>query len=217
MPYKNPANPTNPYVLQQPPPKSELPPLLPTPRGSFLNPYQPKYPYSNQNTKTFANKPDINTPKSGKPTTREEKDERRKKGLCMWCGIKYFVGHTCPRSQLYQLLVEDSAEVCQEEEFADCSDTLEELGNDSKENHNTVISLHAVFGTVDCQTMRKYGKIKNTLVVILVDSGSTNNFMDQWVVKQLGCKINTIPGIGVSVANGDKLWVNEVCPQVQWE
>ena len=83
IPYKNPPNPTNPYNLQQPPPKSDLPPLLPTPRGSFLTPYQPKYSYPNNTTKIFSSKPDTSSIKHGKPTTRQERDERRKKGLCV--------------------------------------------------------------------------------------------------------------------------------------
>ena len=40
--------------------------------------------------------------------TREEGDDHRRKGLCMWCEAKYVPGHNCVKSQLYQLLVEDT-------------------------------------------------------------------------------------------------------------
>ena len=42
-----------------------------------------------------------------KASTKEERDERKRKGLCMWCGVKYSYNHSCARSQLYQLLVDD--------------------------------------------------------------------------------------------------------------
>ena len=50
IPYKNPINPTKPFFLQ-PSPKSDLPLLLPTPKGSFFQHYQPKYTTPNTNYK----------------------------------------------------------------------------------------------------------------------------------------------------------------------
>ena len=61
------------------------------------------------------------------------------------------------------------------------------------------------------------GKAMNTSMVMLVDSSNTYNFIDQIVVKRMGCSIQTISGIGVSIANGDRIWVHEVCKKVYWE
>ena len=69
----------------------------------------------------------------------------------------------------------------------------------------------------DSQTMSLYGKIKNTQVVLLVDTGSTHNFMDQRLVRRLGYLTQLITGIGVSIANGERLWVNQICKKVNWE
>ena len=81
-------------------------------------------------------------------TTREERDDRRRKGLCMWCKVKYVLGHNCVKSQLYQLLVEDTEGDSQEgEEFLDCEDQLEELKEEANDSQKPVISLHAMLGT----------------------------------------------------------------------
>ena len=68
----------------------------------------------------------------------------------MWCGVKYTFGHTCVKSQLYQLLVEERDDNPQEREvFVDCVETLEDTKEGKKEDHQPVISLHAIFGTKD--------------------------------------------------------------------
>ena len=45
IPYKNPVTTTNTYPILQPPPKTDLPPLLPTPKRTFFNSPQTKYPH----------------------------------------------------------------------------------------------------------------------------------------------------------------------------
>ena len=44
------------------------------------------------------------------------------------------------------------------------------------------ISFHAISGTNHPQTMRITGKLGNKSVTILIDGGSTHNFLDQAVV-----------------------------------
>ena len=124
----------------------------------------------------------------------------------MWCTTKYTTDHQCVRSQLYNMLVDERIKNFQNgEEFNDCVKTLEEVGEEPKEAQQTVISLYAMMETRDSQTMRLYGKIKNTQVVILVDSRRTHNFMDQRLVKRLGCFTQYISRVGVSIANGARL------------
>ena len=93
--------------------------------------------------------------------TREEKKDIRRKGLCMWCGLKFTQGHQCIWSQLYQLFVaETTNNVGKIGEFLDCFESTEELTQE-EENTTFVISLHVLWGTAGCQTMRVLGKIKN--------------------------------------------------------
>ena len=77
--------------------------------------------------------------------------------------------------------------------------------------------MHALIRTEGHQTMHMYGKIKNQLLVILVDSGSTNNFLDQSTAKRVKCATQSIRGLKVTVANGEVLETQEVCKEVQWE
>ena len=102
----------------------------------------------------------------------------------MWCSVKYTPGHTCVKSQLYQILVEKADDSMQEGDvFTDCAKTLADIKEDKEEDQQPIISLHAILGTGDSQTMRLQGKIKNTQLIILVDSGSTHNFMDYALVR----------------------------------
>ena len=80
-----------------------------------------------------------------------------------------------------------------------------------------MVSLHVVWGTDECQTMKLLGRIKRQSAVILVDSGSTHNFIDQMIVKRLRCPTQSIKGMSVTVANEDKLRTQEVCKLLSWE
>ena len=63
------------------------------------------------------------------------------------------------------------------------------VGGQQVDGDRPIILLHALIGIEWYQTMRVQGKIKNQTVVILVDTGSTHNFMDQLVVRKVGWNI----------------------------
>ena len=65
--------------------------------------------------------------------------------------------------------------------------------------------------------MRVQGKIKNQLVSILEDSGSTHNFVDHMVIKNSWEKLQSTNSLTLIVANGEKLKVQEWCPGLTWE
>ena len=213
IPYKNPPTaPPNTYNMSSTIKTSSLPPLLPTPNIPQLpsSSYSLKYSQYNKPLLTNSNS---NIPRTSKLPTRQERDERRRKGLCMWCGVKFVVGHNCLKSQLYHMLVESDVDTEAEiEEFSDCVESLEEVaGEQSNEGERPIISLHALVGTDGYQTMRLQGRIKNHKVIILVDTGSTHNFVDSAVIRR-GCwSLQSIPHISVTVANGEKLQVQEMC------
>lgn len=48
----------------------------------------------------------FNSKMPSKSLSQAELEDRRKKGLCFWCGLKYSPGHKCSKSQVYQLVVE---------------------------------------------------------------------------------------------------------------
>ena len=72
------------------------PGILPTPKFPAL-PYQNQSKPSTYNTnKTPVLKFDVT--KGSKVPTKEGKDVRRRKVLCVWCGVKYVYGHKCFKS-----------------------------------------------------------------------------------------------------------------------
>ncbi|GJZ13437.1 retroviral aspartyl protease [Tanacetum coccineum] len=79
------------------------------------------------------------------------------------------------------------------------------------------LSIHALIGSWGIQTLCVHGVIKKQLVKMLVDCGSTHNFIDEGVAKRLGLKLIPIPSKEVSVANGLNLSIHYMLHQVTWK
>ena len=221
VPYKNPPqappNSFSPPISPLIP--STLPPLLPTPNVPMLtNPLNTSKAIINPTKNPSSWNQNSQPAKGTRMPTRQERDERRKNGLCMWCGIKFTKGHTCLKSQLYHILIDSNNEIEEEDDlFLDCPNSLEEVESLQKEEDRPMISLHALTGTKGYQTMRVQGLIKNQLINILIDTGSTHNFVDGKVLKVVGEKLHSVNNFTVTVANGEKLQVQEWCPGLIWE
>nr|GEZ22140.1 transposon Ty3-G Gag-Pol polyprotein [Tanacetum cinerariifolium] len=67
------------------------------------------------------------------------------------------------------------------------------------------ISFHAISGAILPQTLRLPGRIQNKDVVVLLDGGSTHNFVDQELVNHLGLQVDPTVNFSVVVANREKL------------
>lgn len=63
------------------------------------------------------------------------------------------------------------------------------------------ISFHAMAGTNHPQTIRLLGKIRNNPITVLIDGGSTHNFIDQQVVSKYNLPIVHDKSFQVTVAN----------------
>ncbi|XP_074352969.1 uncharacterized protein LOC141692108 [Apium graveolens] len=126
-----------------------------------------------------------------------EAKEQREKGLCYYCDERYITGHKCSKPQLFMIseveAVEDSTN--QGEEVTDVPSDLD----------HAEISFHAISGSILPQTLRLPGKINNKNVVILIDGGSTHNFIEQSVVERFGLRVDTTVNLEVVVANREKL------------
>ena len=62
--------------------------------------------------------------------------------------------------------------------------------------------------------MRVTGLIGNHRVQILIDGGSTHNFLQQELVTTLSLQPQTTSTLRVTVGNGEELQCNQVCPEV---
>jgi len=67
------------------------------------------------------------------------------------------------------------------------------------------ISFHAITGALTPQTLRLPGQINNKGVVVLVDGGSTHNFIDQALVGRLGLVMERDTPFKVVVANREQV------------
>ncbi|KAK8288461.1 hypothetical protein V6Z12_D07G127200 [Gossypium hirsutum] len=159
---------------------------------------------------TFVNKP---TPRAVSPALMAE---RKQKGLCFWCGAKYQAGHKCVKSQSYQLLMEPLSDN-EAKEFQECSDCLEESNSEDEPPKSPVILLHALTGMQGHNTMRVAARVGSLIAIILVDSGSTHNFIDARLVNRLSLPIMHQEQLRVSVVNGESLFTRGVCKGVLWE
>ncbi|KAJ0036051.1 hypothetical protein Pint_24659 [Pistacia integerrima] len=122
--------------------------------------------------------------------------ERRDKGLCYYCDEKFRPGHKCKTQTLFML----ESQPLVDEKDMDCS-------NDSPSQEGTVpeISIHAMAGAHTPQTMRVTGLLYNKPMSVLIDTGSTHNFLDPQIAKKTGLQVDNAAKFNVMVANGDTL------------
>ena len=83
---------------------------------------------------------------------------------------------------------------------------------------NPHISVHAMNGMASkgYRTMRVTVFVRKRPLHILIDSGSTHNFLDTEIAKKLGCKIEKIGPMRVDVANGSSVACVAVCKGLFW-
>lgn len=97
------------------------------------------------------------------------------------------------------------------EEFQECSDKLEEGNSEEDQSKSPVISLNRLQGH---NTMRVAAWVGYTLAIILVDSGSTHNFIDAKLVNKLSLPVTPQEKLKVTVANGTCLFTRGLCKGV---
>nr|GME07169.1 Transposon Ty3-G Gag-Pol polyprotein [Ipomoea batatas] len=102
--------------------------------------------------------------------TSAEIRERRDKGLCFNCDKKYSVGHRC-KGRFLLLIGDDDDEAMEVEPTAADGDFDEEVIS------GDVSMLNTMSGPGSPRSLRLVAKIKSSPCVVLIDSGSTHNFI----------------------------------------
>ncbi|GKA80244.1 reverse transcriptase [Tanacetum coccineum] len=144
-----------------------------------------------------------------KQLTQQEMAEKRAKHLCFYCDQRYSPGHKCS-GQMYCLEVAG----CEEEiEDEDCVGSELDQVVVREEEVMPQVSLNAMNGVNSYQTMRIKGNVGKQALHMLVDCGSTHNFLDLQAAKRLGCKMCPLQ---VSVANGQVMNSMYVCKNFKW-
>ena len=131
-------------------------------------------------------------------------DERRKKGLCYNCDEKWGPGHRCGNAKLF--LLEGIELVYGENSRVKITKLDEEVDNEvgnkfhrnvqSNPNEEVKITLYALKGTI-----RVMGRINGCGLVVLIDTGSTHNFVDSSLVNSLQLRVDVLKVLEVKVAN----------------
>lgn len=98
-------------------------------------------------------------------------------------------------------------------------DCIEEQVTIQEEGHgdNTRGNLYALIGAPNTKCLRLQGTINGKALQILVDSGSSNNFIQTRVAKFLGLDIIPSPQFSMIVGNGENLKCVGQCQQVKFE
>ena len=85
------------------------------------------------------------------------------------------------------------------------------------EEGNPQLSIHALDGTYNFQTIRLIGSVGKKILYILIDSGSTHNFIDIRTASRLGCIMDSVNELKVTTANGSELRCKEICRKFVWK
>lgn len=137
--------------------------------------------------------------------------ERKDKGLCYNCDEKWNLQHHCTGKRIY--MMEEVEWVSKDEEEKE-KEVVVHSETEVLESHVPKISLHAISGTPKPSTMRLMGKIGMSKVVIVVDTGSTHNFLDPSVAKKNNLPVTQYNRLRVRVANGDTMLADGGCEKV---
>jgi hypothetical protein len=111
----------------------------------------------------------------------QQLEERKAKGLFFNFDSKYSKGHKCGEKKLFYIDCEEEEE--QEQEPSQ-DENVEAI---LSEELTPTISCNALDGISTPQTLKIEGYIKKKKVIVLIDSGSTHNFIHYKLAKALNC------------------------------
>ncbi|KAM1314519.1 hypothetical protein ACFX2I_018122 [Malus domestica] len=137
-----------------------------------------------------------------KKLSPEEIQKKWERGECWFCTDKWTAGHKCGLKQLLMLDVLDTEGVELPHSDIRCPKPSMEL------------SSYAFYGTGEnhtTRTMKVDGQLNGHHVRILLDSGSTHNFIDSKLLKQWGQPVSPTTNFEVMIADGGKICSSGCC------
>lgn len=143
--------------------------------------------------------------------SQAEMSERRAKGLCYYCDEKYTPEHYLKHKKTQQFSLDGEED---EEDWKDAETGAEEQ---TEVGDIAQISISAVAGVSDYNTMRVKGLHGKKHLYVLIDSGSTHNFMDKKVAELLGCRLLPTGKTRVSVADGSMVEIFGKIEKFKWQ
>lgn len=154
----------------------------------------------------------------------DEYRQKREKGLCYKCDEKCSTGHRCKGRdfrELRVLLVRYFDEIFLE--YKDYDDKHAEYNRIEPEEPPPTIgeqkeqpqlSLKFVLGFSSPNTMKVEGEIENHPLIVLIDCGSTDNFIAQGLVDELQLPLTSTSYYDIVMGNGVTINGKRVCKAV---
>lgn len=142
---------------------------------------------------------------------------RRERDLCFNCDSPFTRGHCCNPPQFLCLLVDDGTEL-QDEVLQPDPIPLEVLIElppaEPPLEKQPSISFHALTGALVPSTLKIAGTINGKNITVLIDGGSTNNFLRTHLASHLGLTTHVASYLTMTVGNGERLQCGGECLQV---
>ncbi|XP_016186033.1 uncharacterized protein LOC107627725 [Arachis ipaensis] len=213
--YEQKNNSPHPKFTSLPHPNSRhnSPNTNPPPTRNPNNTSQPQFVPVPLNSPNTNNKKNLNSTPPFKKLSAAEIKMKREKGLCYYCDEKWSPGHRCKTSCYLLIGDEEMQEILKEPEPAVIQITNEEqpvvVGPAQPE-----ISFNAMVGQYQPTTFRLKGSYKGHEVMVLIDGGSSHNFVKANVAEKLDFPIQQTTPLQVLVGNGDVIGCKAVCENV---
>ncbi|KAE8801887.1 hypothetical protein D1007_22394 [Hordeum vulgare] len=152
---------------------------------------------------------------------RQLRDFRRASTLCSKCGDRYSREHKCAQpAQLLTIRVGEHGEFLSDDTIY-AMELLDYPGPGvlpppppADASECCLLSPHTLDGTDSAITIRLHALVGNQVMRLLLDSGSTQSFVNKFFVERIGAKTKDITPVGIRVANGDRLTCNRMVPEL---
>ncbi|RWV99714.1 hypothetical protein GW17_00037365 [Ensete ventricosum] len=145
-----------------------------------------------------------------KKLTRDELHERSTKGLCWHCDESWSHERRYKKGRLLMIEpAEDEDNEISEEALEPKEEAMEE------ESQLADYAVHTLVGHSNPQTIKVGGLLKHQSIIILINIGSTNNFLNNKVVTHLAFQIKGCNKFDVKVVDDQIFNYDQRCPWVK--
>lgn len=83
----------------------------------------------------------------------------------------------------------------------------------NKEEESMEVSIQVLSRCINNNSMKVLGRIGDSFIEILVDSGSTHNFLDPLIIKVAKLRVEKVASLQVKIANGDTMLSQGQCEE----
>ena len=132
--------------------------------------------------------------------------QRMREGKCKRCGEKWDRKHRCANGKEKNLYnCEATNDSNNDDSDIEGIEDTPEFSPEVDDESIPQVSLSAMTGILQPQTLKLRGHIKKNNVMVLIDTGSTHNFLDSTMAKRLNIFTFPMPNMKVMVADGKKI------------